>query len=247
MKKALKLLCLLLVCSVLAVAVSVSALSGEEYEPEVSVTEAEVPAIEPEPESVDTTEPVNPFEAMTDEERSLYSSTLPIQSTKAAVDDENDDNKLGRGIIACYGPISAYQSSFTDTICGYSVRMAKRPADAPYEPGMMIQIFISVPDGVDPIEYRDSFTEGQLNAFRRAVGAPEVPTDSDTEIVIEDGTTISCMHQVADIISCRNYRAETVYNADGTAVQQFKVVGEYTKEYKEQYAAEMYVRSKNAE
>lgn len=244
MKKTLKLVCLLLVCSVLAVTVSVSALLNDEYEPEVSVTEAEVPAIEPEPEPVEATEPVDQIDA---ELAATLNSTYPISSNEAAVDDENDDNKLGRGIIACYGPISAYQSSFTDTICGYSVRMAKRPADAPYEPGMMIQIFISVPDGVDPIEYRDSFTEGQLNAFRRAVGAPEVPTDSDTEIVIEDGTTISCMHQVADIISCRNYRAETVYNADGTAVQQFKVVGEYTKEYKEQYAAEMYVRSKNVE
>ena len=104
MKKALKLLCLLLVCSVLAVAVSVSALSDEEYEPEAPITEeAEVPAIEAEPEPADDVTVPEPeivtydpeaevaaavasiFKNMTISEEecsALLSSTLPIQTER---------------------------------------------------------------------------------------------------------------------------------------------------------------------
>lgn len=124
-------------------------------------------------------------------------------------------------------------------ISGYSVLMAEAPADALYKPGMMTKIYLKIPEGEDPNNYKSKFTEGQLNAFRRAVGAPEVLTDTDTELVLEEGMTVSCMYRVGDLYNTITYKAGMLYIEDGPAEIEFYAVNDFTEKFKSKLDEEM--------
>lgn len=202
MKKISKLLCLLLICSVLAVTVSVAALSDNEYEAEVSMTETNPAAVDDAAD--DETPPVDVTEEIVDDVLISCSSTLRIM----------DDSNL--------------------------ILIAERPADVPGFWGQPTAIYLCVPEGENRDEYLAKYTEEQLNEFRRMVGAPEVATESKASsgLLYNDGDIVGKEYRVGNLVNLIAYRVATVYTPNGTAVQVFEALQDFSDEFKAQCYAE---------